>query len=727
MKRFILFSFLSLAFWAQSFGQCTPVDCSAILPPYGGICDSILIDGLVNQPYSDFESYVITENCFDAGLIDPTQAGTQIRITNVDNFVFSQYPAGLVGQTNQASYQPFVVGCASLDGTPTEAGFFRIRIDFLADVELCGIFPIPVNDNASNYEVLLNVLPDASFTGLASSYCPTDGDVTMTVTGYTGGTFSGPGVTGNVFSPAAAGPGTHTITYTVSAQEGLAVGPATNSSSMTVTIGQDIYVDGTAAGANDGSSWADAYTDLQMAFDAIIPGCNANVHIAEGTYKNGPFRSGFFSISNTANVYGGYPAGGGMADPATYTTTLSGDVDGDGTLAGNTFHVIRVDGGGDVLLDGLTIEGGNADGDILTQFGISRGGGVFINGASCTINNCHVTNNFAGLGGGVFATLSNLTRIDGTLLDLNTAERGSALYHSNETNMYIMKSTITANTSTNRCAVEINNSNYTLIEQSIIAENISTNANAVALIATNRDQGCDIVNTTLVGEAAKNRSLFSMQVGFGDVLNVNVSNSIIAHKNESFHKNVVVFNNNILNFNATNSYFSGDALNNLNGVGTHNIVETNVLYAFVAGSLLMNPNYSVQPCSPVVDAGDNAIAGMLESATDINGDARISGAAVDMGAYEKQFACRLADAAPSQKETIFNDEISVYPNPFNDVIYLKTDLENITVRIVDILGRNVMETSNTNTIEVGELPKGTYIMNVFQDGELRATEKLLKK
>jgi hypothetical protein len=52
-----------------------------------------------------------------------------------------------------------------------------------------------------------------SFSGLAPSYTTSDGPATLTGT-PAGGVFIGPGVTGSTFSPAVAGEGTHSISYT---------------------------------------------------------------------------------------------------------------------------------------------------------------------------------------------------------------------------------------------------------------------------------------------------------------------------------------------------------------------------------------------------------------------------------------------------------------------------------------------------------------------------------
>ncbi len=82
--------------------------------------------------------------------------------------------------------------------------------------------------NTSSQNVAITPLANAAFTGLAATYCANSAAVTLTPT-TTGGTFSGPGVSGTTFSPANASTG-GTITYSVT------VSGCTNTSSQNVTV-----------------------------------------------------------------------------------------------------------------------------------------------------------------------------------------------------------------------------------------------------------------------------------------------------------------------------------------------------------------------------------------------------------------------------------------------------------------------------------------------------------
>lgn len=474
-----------------------------------------------------------------------------------------------------------------------------------------------------------------------------------------------------------------------------------------------LFVDASAtSGANDGSSWADAFTDLQ---DALAIGAGNNIHIAEGTYypTSGTSRGAAFNIPDAATLLGGYPSGGGARDIENNTTILSGNIDGVSTYAGNSFHVVKLTNVDDVVIDGLTIRDGNADN--ASSFGRARGGGLYVVGSTLELNNTEVIWNKAIYGGGIFATLTPTVEIVNSVFKKNESEFGSAIYHSNTTNMYIRSSRITENNSTFRCAIEINNSSYTMIENSVVADNASTNANAIAFIATNRTQTCDIYNTTIVGET-KNKALISLQIGNNDLLGVNIYNSIIAHQNLNFDKAFVVFNNNVLNLNVENCYVQGSALPAV-ATGTAN------LFSDTAGDLLLNADdFSISECSPAADAGNDANTNGLT--VDIDGNDRFF-STVDMGAYEAQ-----ADCPAFQREVAglgeANDvDFSIYPNPTSGTLFVKTELENTEVFLYDAQGKLSVSTRERE-LDISNLPPGIYLVNLTQNGKIMASEKIMK-
>jgi len=96
-----------------------------------------------------------------------------------------------------------------------------------------------------------------------------------------------------------------------------------------------IYVDQDATGDNDGSSWEDAYTELQPALENAAG--SAEIWVAEGTYTPtyesslGDPRSATFQLRNGVALYGGFdPSVGDTGwedrDWVKNVTILSGDI-----------------------------------------------------------------------------------------------------------------------------------------------------------------------------------------------------------------------------------------------------------------------------------------------------------------------------------------------------------------------------------------------------------------
>lgn len=167
-----------------------------------------------------------------------------------------------------------------------------------------------------------------------------------------------------------------------------------------------IFVRQNASGTANGTTWADAFPNLQVALASAQAG--DEIWVAEGTYRPDTATSSF-SIGGELKLYGGF-AGTETSlaerDPALHPTVLSGDLNGDDipgdfsqNRADNATHVVWVDGTTtlNALLDGFVIRGGHAD-DLQQQEGGS-GGGMICFGKPL-IRGCVFEQNYAVSGGG---------------------------------------------------------------------------------------------------------------------------------------------------------------------------------------------------------------------------------------------------------------------------------------------------------------------------------------
>ncbi len=151
-----------------------------------------------------------------------------------------------------------------------------------------------------------------------------------------------------------------------------------------------VYVDGVAGGAGDGSSWVDAYIDLQ---DALAQAESADkpieIRVAQGVYtpvdRNTPFElfDGVVLKGGYAGVVGVDP---NARDVAGHTTVLNGDLNGDDEagvwlrLEDSLQIVVCSETDAAVTIDGFTLTG-------AARMGLS------IENGSATIRDCTFENN----------------------------------------------------------------------------------------------------------------------------------------------------------------------------------------------------------------------------------------------------------------------------------------------------------------------------------------------
>lgn len=237
---------------------------------------------------------------------------------------------------------------------------------------------------------------------------------------------------------------------------------------ISVSYSRIVYVNTLASGSNDGSSWNNAFVNLQDAISYSTVG--DTLWIAKGKYlptsfygntQNNDNRSRAFLIKGGITLYGGFSGTEtsiNQRDIRQNTTILSGDLGKndssvwppDSTRNENAYHVLVIRGQNqETTIDGLTITGGNANNEIyeITNDNLipdgtnvhKYGGAGLIVLSSIHINNCAVENNAASHAGAFMiysAEIPNKLISENTIYKNNQANNGDggALYISSAEN-----------------------------------------------------------------------------------------------------------------------------------------------------------------------------------------------------------------------------------------------------------------------------------------------------
>lgn len=365
---------------------------------------------------------------------------------------------------------------------------------------------------------------------------------------------------------------------------------------------QAIFVNAGATGSNQGSSWTDAFAELQTALNIALPG--DEIWVAAGTYTpdydvsakvhTGDREATFQLVSGVA-IYGGFDGMENTRDERNSQdnpTLLSGEIMTPDGEAENCYHVVTGSNADDTaVLDGFTITGGYAvdaswqnqvGGGMLIEDGSPtlvniifednyadyRGGAMYNEDAYPMLTNVIFRNNMGGDGAGIFNYRSSPT-LANIVFDANWGDYGGGMHNFENSSPILINTTFVNNDAEYGGGLYNEVNSNPVVVNSILWDNLAVESG---------DQIYDVLKSSEVSIGSETEVSFSIVEGGWD--------------------------------------------------GESNIDDDPLFINADEGNLRL------QSGSPAIDAGDNSVL-PTDLSADLAGNPRVVGGLVDMGAFEK--------------------------------------------------------------------------------------------
>ncbi|WP_342329917.1 putative Ig domain-containing protein [Pedobacter sp. FW305-3-2-15-E-R2A2] len=428
-----------------------------------------------------------------------------------------------------------------------------------------------------------------------------------------------------------------------------------------------------ASGQNNGSTWDNAYLDLQSALKVALPG--DQIWVAKGTYSPGPLVTSTYQLKEGVRIYGGFAATeSSLSERDTLQTRTANQtiLDGKNTNRHVVFNSAILTTA--TVLDGFTITGGKTASGSTSEPYI--GAGIYNSRGAVIFNDLWIKNNNANShGGGMYnaaAAVLNKITFENNTVTTGSYQYGGGLYNAGAAKMSNLE--FLNNTAAYGAGMYQATATVT-INGAIFKENKATaqgggfyaysgkiTLNGASFIGnTSVQQGAGLfqwASTLTLSNAMFSRNKVSNPGGyFGGALyqytgtstlsNITVSNNSISYVNASVNKYGGGIYRNAGVMNLQNSILWGNKRgNNVSDELNLNVKVSNALIqgGYPAGKIVIDTNpmfnlttpddLSLSDCSAAINMGDNVFASGLNQ--DVLAKPRIKAETVDLGAYENQ-------------------------------------------------------------------------------------------
>ena len=401
------------------------------------------------------------------------------------------------------------------------------------------------------------------------------------------------------------------------------------------------------------------------------------------------------------------------------------------------------------ILNGFTIRNGNA---------VINGGGIYCYYSSPQILNCIITENYSDpYGGGIYCDHSNPVLINNNIYNNNAYHSGGGIAckysspvlnnnHINSNSTYIGKGgciyfygsspaikncTISDNVSSSGGTISfLYSPGYSLINNTI-KSNIATSGGG--LYFHGQSNGV-VINNLIVNNHASygGGALFSSN-SHPDLINNTISNNIadsrgggllFTSNNHSNIFNTIIYGNEAeigeqicLNSSGSDpNFYYSDIENGLNGFGFTGTASIEDYDGEYENNIMLNPlfvepetgNFRLLEYSPCIDAGIPDTTGLNLPEFDLDGNPRIPGTRIDMGAYEFHFDNIKEQLVKVNKAKL----LANYPNHFNlqtSISFHLSDNGDVNLSVYNIKGQKI------KTIVNKQLEQGLH--QIIWDGK----------